>query len=383
VPEIIQNRENGILIKPYSPEQIYDAMVELLENKKLAKELGENAYKTIKEKFTPERETKEWIECYRRTNYGVNGRENQNIGQLSVTIQPTNRCNLRCLMCSSYQNGEKKRDMSLEEFKSIIDKNHNLIKQIPLYHSGESLLNKDIWEMVRYAKEKGIPHVKISTNGMLLDKQTINKAIESRLDCLIVSLDGATEETYKKFRRGGDFKRVITNIKELVRQRNLEKSDLQIQIQFVVFSHNEKEIQDIIALSKELGADYVKLKTACISGKEWEYLLPTNKEYNRYTQETKERICNKIWKEITINLDGTITPCSYLPTKLVEKLKIGNVFNEDLLSILQGKRYQNFINELRKGKLGNSYCSKCKEKNRKVEIIKIPLTEKAKYEMSK
>jgi len=97
---------------------------------------------------------------------------------IDLMIEPTNRCDLRCPTCFSHQDGRPKRDMSIEEFRYIIDNNDSLIRNISLYNYGEPLLNRDISLMTNYAKKRGVRFVKISTNGMVLSKSIIKKLLE-------------------------------------------------------------------------------------------------------------------------------------------------------------------------------------------------------------
>ena len=108
-----------------------------------------------------------------------------------IKIEPTNLCNLKCPLCPTNCAMSRARgDMSLVLFKKIIDSfEKDEIKKINLWNFGEPLLNKDIFEMVRYAAKKGI-RVIISTNSTMLDKEIRKNILYSGLDTIIVCLDG-------------------------------------------------------------------------------------------------------------------------------------------------------------------------------------------------
>ena len=83
--------------------------------------------------------------------------------------------------------------------------------------------------MIYYAKRKGISFIKVATNGMHLTSSNIRKTLSSRLDYLSISLDGATQETYEKFRVRGSLKKVVSGTRNLVNARNAYQSNLKIE----------------------------------------------------------------------------------------------------------------------------------------------------------
>jgi len=279
-------------------------------------------------------------------------------------IEPTNRCTLRCPTCFSHQDGRNKRDMGIKEFKRIIDANANLIKTLSLYNYGEPFVNNNLMEMVFYAKNKGIHYVKVATNGMHLTKPKIKKILNSGLDYLSISLDGAIKETYDKFRIGGRFQRVVSNIHNLARAKKAAGSNLSIEVQFIIMRHNEHEIADIANLAMNLGVDFLRLKTVLIKKHKWKYLLPVYPQHSRYIQKRGSNKCLKPLKELVINSDGTVIPCCYIVGKDIKKFKIGNIFNVSLQEILNTNKYREFIKKCTIEKSSLSCCVNCNEGSR-------------------
>jgi MoaA/NifB/PqqE/SkfB family radical SAM enzyme len=123
-----------------------------------------------------------------------------------IHIEPTNHCNLGCIMCPQPREMQRvKGMMNFDLYKSIIDE----LKDTPaefvyLHQFGESLLHKKITDMVDYASENGL-QVGMSTNGTLLNEKISERILNSKLDFLTLSLDGATEESYDKIRPGVGF----------------------------------------------------------------------------------------------------------------------------------------------------------------------------------
>jgi MoaA/NifB/PqqE/SkfB family radical SAM enzyme len=88
-----------------------------------------------------------------------------------------------------------------------------------LFYLGEPLLCDHLPSMISYARQNKIKAF-VSTNLNILDNKKAEGLIESKLDYLLVSLDGASQEIYEKYRVGGDFNKVIANIRMLIKKKN-------------------------------------------------------------------------------------------------------------------------------------------------------------------
>ena len=180
--------------------------------------------------------------------------------------------------------------------------------------------------MISYAKQFDI-HITTSTNFQNFDEKNAEDMVNSKLDRLILSIDGASQETYEKYRRGGSFLRAIENIKTLVKKKRELKSRLPIIIwQFLVFRHNEHEIEIVQRMGRELGVDDIGINPAfiAVNSEEYKNWVPLDTKYSRYNldgnQKTvnssddflkpaTEMVCNWLWQGITINWDGSVSPC--------------------------------------------------------------------------
>ena len=113
---------------------------------------------------------------------------------LHLDIEITSHCNLLCTMCPRthrVQRGEWiNKHMSIEQFRSIIDEGSaNGLRAINLNNFGESFMNKDLFQMISYAKERGIIDVMVHTNGTIMSEKIARKTIDSGLDKLVFSID--------------------------------------------------------------------------------------------------------------------------------------------------------------------------------------------------
>ena len=117
--------------------------------------------------------------------------------------------------------------------------------------------------MIRYAKDKDIK-VTLSTNlSVRLADDYLERLVCSGLDVLIVSLDGTTWETYAKYRRNGTFDLVRENIRRIQRvKERLGTTTPKVIWQFLVFRHNEHQIDQVKAEHKDWGADEISIGPA-------------------------------------------------------------------------------------------------------------------------
>lgn len=138
----------------------------------------------------------------------------------TVYVELTNKCNLDCLMCDRGSLSRQKLEMDMGIFKRIIDNAAEIVvPEVKLNRFGEPLLQPLLIDMIKYAKEKGIPRVYFTTNATLLTEELARKIITSGVDSITFSVDGGTAQTYEKIRRGASYKKVANNIERFAKIR--------------------------------------------------------------------------------------------------------------------------------------------------------------------
>ncbi len=291
-----------------------------------------------------------------------------------LTIDIGNVCNLKCPLCPTGRNDKSASRglMKFGRFKKVIDELGDYLTNLELYNWGEPLLNKDLVDMIRYAKNRNIP-VCISTNLTILDKKMAEDLISTYIDKIFVSCDGASPETYSKYRIGGDFHQVISNIFQLVEaKRKLNNRYTRLILLFHVFKHNEHEIGKIEELARGIGIElrinrmrtdmgkeiFEKMEDSLERDKNW---IPENPKYCAFdlVKRKKQVKCNHLWKTAVINWDGAVLPCCAV---YGERYAFGNVFEEPFTSIWNNEKYRLARQEVRnKIKESPTICHICKE----------------------
>ena len=203
-----------------------------------------------------------------------------------LTIDPNNFCQLHCPFCpTGADRGVRgKAMMDLEHFRKLIDRLGPYVIHVDMMNWGESILNKSLPEMIAAAKSHGI-EVRLDANFNNVPDGMFDRLIRSGLDVLSLSIDGASAETYGRYRAGGDFDRVLSNVRTLVRRRReLGRSSPWIVWQFLVFRHNEHERPQAAKIARELEVDQVSFVAPSIPNEPgflWEWMA-LNPEYQMY-----------------------------------------------------------------------------------------------------
>lgn len=285
-------------------------------------------------------------------------------------VEPTNFCNLSCPLCvtTSETHSRPPASLPLETFKLLIDEVGDYLLLIILWSWGEPFLNPDIFDMIAYAKSKGIV-LHSSTNGnVTFNEETADRLVDSGLDSLVFAIDGATQETYAKYRQGGSLDAVLSNLRSVVaaKKRKSSKTPL-LTVRFVVMQHNEHELSAVQDLAKELGADMFAIKTVDLPPARGDDLdhdyAPGDEHYRRYEYEpggyTRKKLpfsCMRPSKRISLTANGDIVSCEW-------DYKLLHSFGKldapgDAMRCWKGKAATEFRSEFN---LGNNDCYLCRD----------------------
>lgn len=292
---------------------------------------------------------------------------------ISISIEPTTSCNLRCPECPSGLRSFTRPTGMLqpEFFRKVIDELSERVLYLTFYFQGEPFLNPAFLDMVKYAAGKKM-YTATSTNAHYLDDEMARRTVESGLDRLIVSIDGTTQETYEQYRIGGKLEKVLEGTRNIVKwKKQLNKSTPYLVFQFLVVKPNEHQTEEVKKLAKEMGVDDVAFKTAQVYDYEnGNALIPENEKYSRYRQQSdgtyaiKNKLLNhcwKLWHSCVITWDGSIVPCCFDKDA---GHKMGNLETKSFREIWNNKAYQSFRSSLMKSRKEIDICKNCSEGTR-------------------
>jgi radical SAM protein with 4Fe4S-binding SPASM domain len=287
-----------------------------------------------------------------------------------VSIEPTTSCNLRCPQCPSGLREFTRPTGMLQNvlFEKVILQLKKHLHSLTFYFQGEPYLNPDFLKMVAFANQQHIYTI-TSTNAHYLSPENCKRTVNSKLDKLVISVDGITQEVYEQYRIGGQIDKVIAGTREILKQKKMLKSKTpHVVWQFVVFKPNQHQIAAVKKLGRELGVDEVKIKTAQIYDFEHGHDLITDLEnYSRYKKnkngqfEIKNKLLNqcwRMWQGCVITWDGKIVPCCFDKDA---SHKLGNLQTESFEKIWFSEPYNRFRRSVLKSRNEIDICTNCTE----------------------
>ncbi len=184
-----------------------------------------------------------------------------------MQIEPVGQCNLRCQMCSIQfrQDGPPYGPpafMSFETFTNSVDQFVGL-QELHLQGLGEPMMHPRFFEMVEYAALQGI-RVTTNSNVTLLNDRRAERCVTSGLDCLYISIDAATAETYERIRVRAHFERVVGNLQRIVSARQrLGSATPRLRIVMVIMRQNLHELPDLVRMAHQLSIESIFVQHLC------------------------------------------------------------------------------------------------------------------------
>lgn len=289
---------------------------------------------------------------------------------VSLSIEPTTACNLRCPQCPSGLRSFNRPTghLQMHDFQSWLPKWLSHIWYLNFYFQGEPFLNEEVYRCIRLAHAAGV-FTSTSTNGHYLTPMNCEETVLSGLDQLTVSVDGVTQDIYELYRVGGQLEKVKSGIQNLVTaKRQLKKNNPHIVFQFLVIRDNVHQMEAAKNLAKELHCDEIRFKTAQVydfnSGSGF---IPETEVYSRYKKNSDgsyaidnkfSNHCWRMWSSPVITWDGRVVPCCF--DKDANHV-LGNLNDKTLAEIWKDKDYADFRNQVWKERSGIEICKNCTE----------------------
>ncbi len=176
-----------------------------------------------------------------------------------VYIEPTSRCNLRCLTCVRRVWSEPEGDLEWPVFEALIGGLGAFPEAgtVAFAGTGEPLLHPRIVDMVRLAANRGL-RTEITSNGVLLTSSLVNELAAAGLDQFTVSVDGADTKTHEEIRGGLPLATILKNVRLFYRRhRKGSRPLIRVGIAFVAMKRNIRELPELHKIAVRAGASFI------------------------------------------------------------------------------------------------------------------------------
>lgn len=274
------------------------------------------------------------------------------INPAKLRLEASSHCQLRCPSCPTTTGHAAAAVgggfLRFADFRALVDANPQ-VNDVELSNYGEIFLNPELADIIGYADEKRVAlRADNGVNFNNVRSDVLQAMVQHRFRSLRVSIDGASEDTYQRYRVRGSFARVIENVRALqALKADLGSALPALTWQFVVFGHNEHELPAARKLAAELGMafqaklswdeaispvhdpDFVKRQTGLAVASRSEYLAANGRDY-------AGGLCHQLWDRPQVNWDGRILGCC----RNFWGEFGGNAFTDGLVPALNGERIE-------------------------------------------
>ena len=161
-------------------------------------------------------------------------------------------------MCPRFSSENPHLDMSIETYSRICEA-MQYAHTVDFTGWGEPLLSKQIFTMIRMAKERDC-RTTMTSNGTALVEKNCVSLLEAGLDSLVVSVDGMRPETYDPIRIGASFENVSGKLQSLSSLKHNEQSSMELGVAFTMQENNVSDLELIVPWMLSVGADVLHLK---------------------------------------------------------------------------------------------------------------------------
>jgi MoaA/NifB/PqqE/SkfB family radical SAM enzyme len=239
-------------------------------------------------------------------------------------LDPCNLCNLRCPLCATGMGklGRPQGMMTLDCFRRWLEPHVPYLFEVNCHNWGESLINEAVFEMIAHAQAMNVG-TNMSSNLVIAQDHHLDGLIEAGLEHLTVSVDGADQQSYERYRVRGKFDRVVENMARLVEKRRRKGRGPTIEWQYIVMRHNEDRVEEAERIAARIGIDRIRfipvglpfeVRNRRALAEEWFPRRFSGRDRGREVPQTfgqadRPAPCYYLYRSMVINTDGGVSPC--------------------------------------------------------------------------
>ncbi len=278
------------------------------------------------------------------------GRPKLNALPVEYIVETTAKCNLYCPMCPRESHPQPKADMSEDVFEKLVRQAGRSAEHMMLIGLGEPFMDPHIFDRIEFCHRHSISSL-LSTNGTFLDEKLSARVLDSPLEQITLSFDGAKKETFEFYRKGAKFEKVRDNFVRFARMKKERGSRLQIVVQMVKMDGNAGEVDEFIRFWSALpGVDQIRIKAD-----ETNLLKPDS----LHEAGDWKHPCHYLWRgAVYVKQNGDVYPCCQ--SYMLDGAPLGNLENQPLQQIWDSASMQEMRRLHASGRGGEvEMCARC------------------------
>jgi len=260
-----------------------------------------------------------------------------------IQIETSIVCNSNCIFCPHKEMERGPDYMEDHIWRKIIDESRGRGVIYRPFMINEPFVDLRMPEVIRYIKKDSTAMVEFNSNGNFHPRFDVTAALEAGIDWIRFSIDGFTEETFKKSGRGGKFDKIVNNVLAFIEERNRLKSNCHIEVRMIDLDITRHDQQDFLEFWRK-HADEATITQLY----DWPWSGQT---------ECIRAPCPKIKNEMFFMVDGRAVLCCW---DAFARGILGDVNNRTVEEIWLGNPNQQFRSLLDKGERDKILlCSRC------------------------
>jgi radical SAM protein with 4Fe4S-binding SPASM domain len=265
-------------------------------------------------------------------------------------VETTAKCNLYCPMCPRETHKQPKADMADAVFERLVRESGDTAEHMMLIGLGEPFMDPRIFQRIEFCHRHSVSTL-LSTNGTFLDEATCARILDSPLEQITLSFDGAKKETFEFYRKGAKFEKVRDNFVRFARMKKERRSRLQVVMQMVRMDRNAGEVDDFVAFwSAVPGIDQIRIKAD-----ETNLMRP---DAGHAAADWKHP-CHYLWRgPMYVKQNGDVYPCCQ--SYMLDGAPLGNLETQPLADIWNSPAMTGMRRLHAAGRAGEiGICSRC------------------------
>jgi hypothetical protein len=163
-----------------------------------------------------------------------------------IQIETSVVCNSNCIFCPHKEMERGPDYMEDRIWKKIIDESRGRGVIYRPFMINEPFVDLRIPEVIRYIRQDETARIEFNSNGNFHPKFDVAGALEAGIDWIRFSIDGYTEETFKKSGRGGNFKKIVSNVLGFIEERNRQGSKCHVEVRMIDLDITRSEQKDFV-----------------------------------------------------------------------------------------------------------------------------------------